>query len=255
MSTKTMPQLPVELVAEIISTAWHMPLSQNERITFMRSSTLVNSTWADVFNLVSSRDVYITSSAFCDHFVQHLRQRPAPHTSPSSSLWGLFLRPFRGPTKQPVQPRRSANLACQSLTIQAANEDRVHPGKISPMRLPMAGVLDMLLETLDAWTLAPNLRRLSIEYFDTGFEDIFSRVGLAALPPQITHLDVRYSFSERMPVWLVESLKRKQERRRHLMWKAPAITRLSIVGAGENTVRDLLAVCPNVHTLTKECKT
>jgi hypothetical protein len=79
----------------------------------------------------------------------------------------------------------------------------------------MGGVLDSLLETLDAWSLAPNLRRLSIEYVDTGFEDIFNRVGLAALPPQITHLDLRYSFSDAMPIWLVESLRRKQQRQRH----------------------------------------
>ncbi|KAJ7330546.1 hypothetical protein DFH08DRAFT_967082 [Mycena albidolilacea] len=49
----------------------------------------------------------------------------------------------------------------------------------------MGGVLDSLLETLDAWSLAPNLRRLWIEYRDTGFDDIFDRAGLAAFPLQI----------------------------------------------------------------------
>ncbi|KAJ7208763.1 hypothetical protein B0H12DRAFT_1225163 [Mycena haematopus] len=249
-SAKTIPQFPVELVAEIISTTWHMPLSQGERITFMRSSALVNSTWADIFDLVSSRDVYIPSAAFCDHFIQRLRQQPGPAT-PSSSLFGLFLRPFRGPAKQSIQTRQSANLACRSLTIQIINDD-VHPEKHRPMRLPMGGVSDSLLEMLDAWSLAPNLRRLSIEYVDTGFDDIFSRVGLAALPPQIMHLDLRYSFNDTMPTWLIESLQKKQERRRHFGWKAPAITRLSVVGAGQNTIRDLMVVCPNVRAVDKE---
>ncbi|KAJ6485511.1 hypothetical protein C8R45DRAFT_829398 [Mycena sanguinolenta] len=227
------PQLPVELIVQIISTTWHMPLSQTERITFMRSSALVNSTWADLFDLVSSRDVYIPSSAFCEHFIQRLRSQESAPARPS-------------------YPRRSANLACQSLTIQIANADRVHPGKNIPMRLPMGGVLDSLLEVLDAWSLAPNLRQMSIEFLDTGFEDAFSRVGLAALPPQIKHLDVRYTFSKEVPTWLIESSKRKQERQRDLRWKAPAITRLSVHGAGENTIRDLIVVCPNVQTLEKE---
>ncbi|KAJ7208775.1 hypothetical protein B0H12DRAFT_1079900 [Mycena haematopus] len=255
-STKTIPQLPVELVAEIISTTWHMPLSQRERITFMRSSALVNSTWADIFDLVSSRDVYIPSAAFCDHFIHRLRLRQPALAAPSTySFFGMFLRRSRGPAKQPMP---TANLACQSpsttrpcgafnsLTIQIINED-VYPGVHTPMRLPMGGVLESLLETLDAWSLAPNLRRLSIEYHDTGFDDIFTRVGLAALPPQIAHLDVRYSFSDTMPPWLVEAVRRKKERRRRFGWNAPAVTRLSVFGAGENTVRDLRAMCPNAQ--------
>ncbi|KAF7371142.1 hypothetical protein MSAN_00749600 [Mycena sanguinolenta] len=194
-SPQTIPQLPVELIVEIVSTTWHLSLSRDERITFMRSSTLVNSTWADIFDLVSSRDVYIPSSAFCDHFIQRLRRQEPPPATPSHPLVELLLRPFYSPAKRSIQTGRSANLACQSLTIQIANQDRVHPGENSPMRLPMGGVLDSLVEVLDARSLAPNLRRLSIEFLDTGFADIFSRVGLAALPPQITHLDVRYSFS------------------------------------------------------------
>ncbi|KAF8210980.1 hypothetical protein K438DRAFT_1752722 [Mycena galopus ATCC 62051] len=112
----------------------------------MHSSVLVNSTWADIFNLVSSRDVYIPSAAFGDHFIHR-------------ACWA-------------------------SSVAQRNHRSRYH---------------------------APNLRRLSIEYVAAGFDDIFNRVGLAALPPQTTHLDVRYSFSYMMPTWL-ESLKEKQEK-------------------------------------------
>ncbi|KAF8211041.1 hypothetical protein K438DRAFT_1752771 [Mycena galopus ATCC 62051] len=249
-SAKTIPQLPVELIAEIISTAWHMPLSQPERITLMRSSVLVNSTWADIFDLISSRDVYIPSAAFCDHFIHRLRRQPP--AAATLSVFGRFVGLFSSPVKSPVQMARSVNLLCQSLTIQITNDD-VHPPRSRPMRLPMGGVLDSLLETLDAWSLAPNMRRLSIEYVDTGFDDIFSRGGLAAIPLQTTHLDLRYSFSDAMPTWLVKSLKENQERQRHLRWKAEGIARLSVVGAGENTIRDLMVACPNVQILDREC--
>ncbi|KAJ6580754.1 hypothetical protein B0H19DRAFT_1251054 [Mycena capillaripes] len=246
---KIIPQLPVELLEAIISTAWHMPLLSNKRTTLMRSSALVNSTWADIFDLISSRDVYIPSAAFCDHFIQRLRDQP-PTVAPSPSIIGRFLARFRGRSNIPTTGKapRSANLACQSITIQIANTD-IHPNKNGRVRLPMGAVLDDLLENLDVRSLAPNLRRLSIEYLDAGFEDIFQRAGLAALPTQITHFELRYSFSAQMPSWLIESLRKKQERQRHIGWIARSISHLSIIDAGQSTVEDALWACPNTQKL------
>ncbi|KAJ7114048.1 hypothetical protein C8R44DRAFT_630402 [Mycena epipterygia] len=239
---KTIPRLPVELMEQIILSAWHMPLSSDERITFMRSSMLVNSTWTDIFDLVSSRDVYIPSSAFCDHFIQRLQAQP-PTEAPSSSFLRNFLRRFQRPSKPLIEPR-SANLACQSLTMQIANVG-VHPDKNGLSRLPMGTVFDDLLETIDAWSLAPNLRRLNIEYRDAVFDDIFQRTGLAALPSQITHLEVCYSFSAATPAWLIDSVRENQERQRNIGWVSRSITKLSVIGAGENTIADMVRACPN----------
>jgi hypothetical protein len=241
------PQFPVELLEKIIWSTWHMPLSFDERITFMRSSMLVNSTWADVFDLVSSRDVYIPSFAFTDHFIQRLRaQAPAITTCPSSFLSSL-LRGFR-PTSKTRTPPRSANEACQSLTIQLANvEIHSDTSKHTPARLPMGAVLDDLLENLDARSLAPNLRHLTIEYLDAGVDDIFHRVGLAALPANITHLEVRYSFSGETPVPPVDPLREKEGRQRRIGWVSRSVTNLSVRGAGESTISDLLRACPNVQ--------
>lgn len=249
------PRLPVELMGEIITVAWHMPLSSPERITFMRSSILVNSTWADIFDLISSRDVYIPSSLYSEHFIRRLRAKP-PVTSvpsPSSSFLGSFFRLFE---QAPIQARsanlpvqaRSANLACRSLTIQIPNVN-VHPDQHNRLHLPMGSVLDELLETLDVQSLAPNLRRLSIEYLDAGFDDVFEREGPAAMAEQITHLELHYSFSETTPSWLAKSLQEKQEMRRHLKWSAKSVTNLSIFGAGQNTIRDALTACPNTQVL------
>ncbi|KAJ7777133.1 hypothetical protein B0H16DRAFT_1228463, partial [Mycena metata] len=244
------PELPVELVHEIIATAWHMPLSPSERIILMRSSALVNSTWADTFDLIASRDVYIPSAAFSQHFIQRLRGTPAV-AGVSSSFISRLLARFCKTSKLAIVTR-SANLACQSLTIQLLNVC-VHPDKYARTHLPMGAVLDELLETLDARSLAPNLRRLSIEYvdigFDVGFEDIFRRDGLAALPAQVTHLDLRYSFSPSMPGWLTKSLRDKQERQRHVQWVLPSITHLTVAGAAKNTIHDMSRVCPHAQVL------
>ncbi|KAK7031765.1 hypothetical protein R3P38DRAFT_2925636 [Favolaschia claudopus] len=246
------PQLPVELLMKIISTFWHMPLSATERIIFMRSSALVNSTWAEIYSFESSRDVYIPSAAFCDHFIERIRPPRATTTrtaapSYAGSFMALFLPRPKQAASASMHPR-SSNLMCESITIQITNED-VHPPKDRLMRMPMGGVLDTLLETVDAWSLVPNLQRLSVEYMNAGFDDIFARAGFAPLPEQITHLDVRYSFSDAMPIWLAESLHRKQAKRRRLRWRAVGISYLSISGAGENTVADLLAACPNVRRM------
>ncbi|KAJ7143323.1 hypothetical protein C8R43DRAFT_1199327 [Mycena crocata] len=237
----TIPQLPVELMEKIIFTAWHLPLTSEERITLIRSSALVNFTWADIFDLISSRDVYIPSSAFCDHFLQRLRVQ-SPEV-PAPSYIGSFLRHFRKPTKITQRP---ANLACQSISIRIANVD-VHPDKNGRMRLPMGAVLDELLENLDAHALAPNLRRLTIDYLDAGFDDVFQRAGLAALPSQITTLELHYSFSADVPAWLIKALQEKQEKQRHIGWISRSVTNLFVSGAGENTVRDIARACPNAQ--------
>ncbi|KAK7007419.1 hypothetical protein R3P38DRAFT_3366196 [Favolaschia claudopus] len=215
------PQLPVELLMKIVSTFWHMPLSATERIIFMRSSALVNSTWAEIYSFESSRDVYIPSAAFCDHFIERIR-------SPRATTLRTAAPSFAATVMALFSPRPKQ---CESITIQIAHDD-VHPHKDRPMRMPMGGVLDTLLETINAWSLVPNLRRLSVEYMNAGFDDIFARAGFAPLPEQITHLDVRYSFSDAMPIWLAESLRRKQEKQRRFRWRAVGISHLSRSGAG-----------------------
>ncbi|KAJ7654597.1 hypothetical protein DFH06DRAFT_993703 [Mycena polygramma] len=232
MVAHKLAQFPVELVEHIISTAWHMPLTSDERITFMRSSALVNSTWADIFDLVSSRDVYVPSAAFCDHFTHRLLRDHFAQRSPPRSV------------------SRASETLHSSPLRELAMSVAHHPNPQRRTRQPMAGVLDDLLEIIDAHSLVPNLRRLSIEYVDTGFDDVLHRVALAALPPQVTHLDLRYSFSSAMPSWLVEALRRKQGRETfRSWWIARSVTRLSVHGAGKFTVEQALRACPNTQIL------
>ncbi|KAJ7743747.1 hypothetical protein B0H14DRAFT_3607187 [Mycena olivaceomarginata] len=227
------PQLPVELITEILSAAWHMPLSTTERITFMRSSALVNSTWADIFNLVALRDVYIPSAAFSDHFLQCLRAQPTTAAS-SSGSFGRLLDCFRSPARPHIQ----------------SHTDR--KSCVGHMRLPMGGVLDSLLETLDAWSLAPNLRRLSIEYVDTGFEDIFNLRWARSTSPA-NHPSRLAVFFQRCDANLA---------RRVAAQETAEAEAFRMDGAGCNTVvcywcgrehdYDLLFTCPNVQTLGRE---
>ncbi|KAJ7772634.1 hypothetical protein DFH07DRAFT_993441 [Mycena maculata] len=283
---RTTPHLPVELITEIIETLWHMRLSSRERIAFLWASYLVNSTWADVFDLVSSRDVYIPSELYCDYFISRLRGLPFPTAdedmrpsrpptflelllapsvpgAPAPSLLSRFLRACQGTKAAPSQapPAKaslracSANLACQSLTFEIVNLD-VLPDRgghlhapVGPI-LPMGPVLEALLAKLKLRvpSLAPNLRRLCIEYIDTDFSDVFQRGIFSDLPAQITHLELRYAFSPATPDWIVEPLRAAPGRRRK-MSAAETVTALSVLGAGNGTVMDALRGCPNARVL------
>ncbi|KAJ7065481.1 hypothetical protein C8F01DRAFT_1249044 [Mycena amicta] len=197
--------LPAELVEQIISAAWHMSLSPDERTTLMISSTLVNSIWADLFDLVASRDV---SPALAEHFLEQIRATPIL-AAPTSFLQRVFH--WRAP--RPARPaKRSYNRSCRSLTIRISNP-AVHPSKYThaPL-LPMGFVFDDLLEYIDAHSLLSNLCTLAIEYVDVPFNDLFLRVGLAALPEQVEELTVRWTYSAGMPPWLADALREMQAR-------------------------------------------
>ncbi|KAJ7091926.1 hypothetical protein B0H15DRAFT_180876 [Mycena belliarum] len=241
------PQFPPEILQHIISTTWQMPLGSTDRIVFMRASALVNSTWADIFDLVSTRDVYVPSAAFCDHFIGQLRmQQPsAPAAPPSSPLSRLF-RALTKPSKTCSVKRRSPNLSCTSITFQLANVD-VHPDRHNRVRLPMAAALDELLENIDARSLTPNLRVFTIEYLNAGFDDVLARSTLDALPEQVTDLCVRYAFSPEMPPMLLRALQQQQERKRKVAWRSHTLRDVTIVGAGQYAASDMSRACPSAR--------
>ncbi|KAJ7065484.1 hypothetical protein C8F01DRAFT_747324 [Mycena amicta] len=238
--------LPVELLQQILETLWHMPLTSRERTTLMTASALVGSTWADLFDRISSRDVYLTSPTLSEHFLEQVRASSQPKPKPQSPS---ILQRFFGLGRRAKSNRlakRSPNLACRTLTLQITNPT-VHPRHKHVPDLPMGFVLDDILEHVDAYTLLPNLRTLAIEYIDAPFDDLFQRIGLAALPQHVAHLDVRWTYSSGMPTWLAGALREKQGQQRQFKWAAKSVERVSIWGAGENIVKDLRRICPNAR--------
>ncbi|KAJ7486341.1 hypothetical protein B0H11DRAFT_1913629 [Mycena galericulata] len=251
------PRFPVELLIEIITVVWHMSLSREERITFMLSSSLVNSTWADIFDTISLRDVYIPRYSYSEFFIRRMRKQSEPpiSTAASSSFFRSLIPLFKQTTKElrqaPCPELRQTpcpNLACRSITIQIANVN-VHPDSDGRMWLPMRLALEEVMDQFIEPSFAPNLRRLTIEYVNAGFDDVFTHGILATLPSQVTHLELRYSFSEATPSWLVKALREKQVRHRHVRWIAESITHLSVLGAGPSTIKDALTACGNTQVL------
>ncbi|KAF7317611.1 hypothetical protein MKEN_00848500 [Mycena kentingensis (nom. inval.)] len=248
MSMGPSPTLPVELLEQIITLLWRSQLTSAERTTFMTSSTLVNSTWAEMVDRVATQDVVISSSAYADYFLEEIRATKRKHHAPRATGWAArLLRLVHPPPAR--APKHNPNIACRSLTIQLANPRR-HPAPERykhALHLPMGFVLDDLLEHVDAHapSLLPNLRTVAIEYVDAPFEDLFQRVGMAALPEQVERLEVRWTYSDGMPVFLVDVLRERQTGQRHFAWYLTRLKEVVVSGAGANVVEDLSRVCPN----------
>ncbi|KAJ7609155.1 hypothetical protein FB45DRAFT_945574 [Roridomyces roridus] len=162
----TLPQLPVELLTEIMATTWTMPLTPQERLTFMKASILVNSTWAAIYDHVSSRDAYIPSFAYCEHFLRPTRRRRTPDAErddwlvpvPAPSIFQRLTSLLWVKDAPEDQNNAIPDLACRSITIQVVGT-RDGGSKLPPWTGWVLELLDALGETL-----APNLGRLCVEY-------------------------------------------------------------------------------------------
>ncbi|KAJ6591645.1 hypothetical protein DFH09DRAFT_180401 [Mycena vulgaris] len=232
---RTMTRLPVELIEQILISCWAMPLCVDDRITLMTSAVSVNSTWRALFLRVSSRDVHIPCPSFADHFLSILRHE-------------CILE---------QDARDMPNRLCRSLTVQIANEN-INTSVFSRRELPIEKALSRLLYRLHDLSAPalPNLRRIAIDYRDTGFDGVFDNWTLIAFPRQVTELELRYSFSPGMPHWLAGMLRAKHGRQAcPPPWTTPSVRTLTVLGSSESLVLDMVVTCPNVEELiTDSCR-
>ena len=220
---------PTEILEHIILEAWSSPLSADERISLMVSSLLVSKSWSVAFIRVSSRDVFIPCASYADQFFRTLREE-----SPIYDEHTRFLPDY----------------LCRSITFQVHNVPRdatEHHG----VRLFSDGsregqALASSLYNIRWLGYLPNLRRVSIEYVNWGFDDIFDQYRLIAFPEQVTELELKYTFTPGVPRPFVDNLRSEYERRDCLSWRMPSIRRLVTVGAPDAMVQDVLSICPNV---------
>ncbi|KAJ7334067.1 hypothetical protein DFH08DRAFT_707585 [Mycena albidolilacea] len=172
-----------------------------------------------------------------------------------NSSWGwIFLRvssrdvyvpcpSFAHHFLQILRPQSLPNVLCRSLTPKfdaAAGSRRV---------------AELLHRFHDISAPAvPNLRRIHIEYRDMGFDCVFDNWTLVAFPPQVTELELSYSFSPAMPPWLRSTLRSKHKRQTDRPpWITPSVRTLTILGGSESLVLDMVMTCPNAQLVTYRC--
>ncbi|KAI0792085.1 hypothetical protein C8Q75DRAFT_731934 [Abortiporus biennis] len=243
--------LPVELIEKILTEAWALPLAPSERMSLFNSLSLVNHLWLRMFMRVALIDVYIDSVTAADWYIYLLRER-----SSGESDNDYFLD----------NASAMANRLCQSITFHVGGgpfglkpsntEDRAgpKPGVTLYSHTSHSGdAISMLLYMIDNLNYTPNLRRVVLEYFDWGFDDVFDQCRLVPLPIQVTHLELRYQFSDNLSR-VADSVRRRYHRETSpegsmSPWTTPNVRTLSISGAPISFVSALVGTCPNLERL------
>ncbi|KAJ7608984.1 hypothetical protein FB45DRAFT_945580 [Roridomyces roridus] len=248
------PQLPAELVTEIIAIFWGMPLSPQERLRFMKSSILVNSTWAAIYDRISSRDVHMPSFAYFYYLCRQLwsrRPRPKPQPPAPSIFQRLMSLVWAKAPRKDEHPTHP-DLAWQSITMQVV-ETCDYSGLESRLSAWTGRVIGMLNDLSENSTVAPNLHHMRIEcVFADQDSSALPLWILDSLPEQVTEVEILFSVSSEpadASLSLMSELGASWVEEKIDSWRAPSVRKLTFLGAEEAIVRGALQMCPNLEVL------
>lgn len=219
--------IPLEILDRIISQIWLSPLSTEDRIALMTSSVMVSHAWSNVFDHISSKDVYI----------------PRPSYLPQ------FFRLTRRDTQ--TRERSPRELLCRSIHLSVENSS-VHPPCPADHRQCTGATvaLALLVSTLSSYHGGfPNLRILSFAFLNMNFYDVLTYYRFFRFPGQVTDLELSFSFDPATPPWLLKGLRSAQARRGCLYPFIPSVRRLAVVGASDAFITDMTRTCNNLDTL------
>ncbi|RDB23950.1 hypothetical protein Hypma_009163 [Hypsizygus marmoreus] len=224
-SIASYPCLPVELVEIIISDTWFLPLSKDERITFMTSALLVNKAWQTLFFRLSFTHTHIPCASYLDKYLAML-----------CGVSPLFSEEIKS----------LPNSLCQSITLTIDHSPLEHQTEITHFSPQLISNLFYFINALEH---VPNLRTLSIAYLNNTFDGTLETFYFNPLPKWITNLELSFEFPDSPPS-LVEALRSRHKRIPGCVpWSLPSIRRLSIFGGTESLIADMVSICPEMEIL------
>ncbi|KAK7455842.1 hypothetical protein VKT23_010878 [Stygiomarasmius scandens] len=234
------PRVPVELVESIVEFFWdNSDLSPLDRKKFMRSSLLINYSWASIFLRIFSRNVYIPSP----EFAFQLRNALAGERFRSFSSLEIFER------LSELMPRR-----CRSLTFQYSGNSSqlfVHRQDYehSPIGSSIFSMLRCLSSPSPSTSPLPNLRTISLDFDNCTPANLFTYNKFQVFPSQVTSLSIIFRYAPSLPTSLIQS--------EIILDPAPTgvppcalphIRQLTLFGCSIGAVRDIVNACPGVES-------
>lgn len=233
--------LPVEVIEKILLELWSSPLSTDDRIASFTSLCLVNRTMLSIFIHIALRDVHITTPSFAQHYLRMLRTRASSETDDDYLL---------------AAAAATANRLCRTITFHIAAPSPSSSGVAPGVRLYSEGnkeaeaVSNVLYIVNLVKTSVPGLRRVTVQYHNWGFDDVFDQCRLLPMPPQVTELALRYTFSRNL-ARVAHGLRRQYGLGAHhcMRWDMPQTKTIVVNGAPAAFVTALLETCPNVERL------
>lgn len=241
MSVFSMSWLPVELYDDILRELWASRLTPAERTELLVTLPLVHRSWLSVFAQVAMTDVHISNPQYARHYLRLLPGSPITGLDEPRSLW--------------TAATSAESSRCRSLSFYIQGDSTLFPVQLYRVTNAMGDTLSNTLYVIDTLGYLPNLRKLSIEYTNWGFDDLFDHYRLCAFPSQITQLSLKYSYNESIPTLpasLKEYLCATYVRHRCTKCSLPGIRNLSLDGVPIEFVADILGICPNTETLQVE---
>lgn len=228
-SGDTPPSLPTELLEQILSEAWLTSMTPPERKMFVKYVSRTSKIWSDTLLRVSTRDIY-TSLLPPDRNRRSLEEE----------------YPFCWRS----QPEYPPFHLCRSYTLQVPFPRSATRGHtISLQRLRKRAIRD-LLWTFRGMSYAPNLSRLSVEYFSPTSPQDPEYFPTTVFHLPIIRLEVGYTFSD-TPIWLLDELglngANHQCSCKATSWKVPDIYHISAPDNDPVSFGNILRMCPHLE--------
>ncbi|KAF5351602.1 hypothetical protein D9758_007252 [Tetrapyrgos nigripes] len=229
------PELPPELISAILDIFWSSDdLLPKDRITFMTSSLLVSSTWATQFIHITTKDVYIPTPSYVPQLLRVLRGDSSSYNGCGFALHNALTRS--------ITFRYDGDPEKMMLTRQ-------HP---HPMSLAVLCVFHVLFIPTSFTERLPNLRRISIELNNCTIDDFFSRNKFYAFPRQVTHFDLRFSYSPFVSSADLFEMMGSEKPIGLVPGSMPNIRHLSLHGATEVVLNEFIWACPNLEAVVTD---
>jgi hypothetical protein len=209
-----MSLLPVELLYDVVETAWSSTLTPAERVEFMKTSRLISKTWSAIYDTVFSVDVHIPSKSF-------------------------YYRLFNDISRDFSRCRCITFTVCGGLL-----PDGTDP--LPPRSLEFIHHFDMKKLT--------SLDTLSIVYYNAAFPDPCAQGFFIAMPDFLSELKISYTFSPDIPTSLVQDLRRNFSRSYKVRYVEPEVGTLEINGADEYIAAIWESIFPRRQKLIRDGK-
>ncbi|THU90552.1 hypothetical protein K435DRAFT_864183 [Dendrothele bispora CBS 962.96] len=212
-------QFPTEILERIIQEHWALILTTRERVSFMRNSMLVNSTWMSLYMRASCTDIHIPSFRYVLKLINIIQR--------NSVIYNKFA------------PGLHDNL-CRSITFRRDYES-------GPIDTSMYTIIQFLSKTIQGINRLPHLRRFSFELVDQTLNAIFPIGNIIPFhfPSNITTLEVLFHYSPSI-LFCPESMKQtllNVEPSGLFIGSLPFIRTLRVHGANAGSMRDLVRAC------------
>ena len=117
---------------------------------------------------------------------------------------------------------------------------------------PQRQSLPHYLLSLAPEAFVPRLRKVTVHYTDWGFDDVFDQCRLFPMPNQVTHLELRYAFSNAPFQKLADRAREFYDAAPQwasVRWSMEHITHLTVSGAPPRFVSAVAEMCPALETL------